>query len=392
MSDLYLPRHAESAVLERLEVFPAVVLIGPRQVGKTSLTTAIRNQIGKPSLYLDLERRVDLAKLEDLEGLAERHLDKLIILDEIQRYPALFPELRSIIDRNRKNGRFLLLGSASPQLIRDSSESLAGRVGYLELGGLQLTEARTLVDYRTHWLRGGFPESLLAESDERSSLWRESFITSYVERELPLLGLKVNAGTISRLWTMLAHTSGEVVNYSKLATSLNMTNPTVKRYLDFMEQAFLLRRLSPFHANGKKRLVKSPKLYLKDTGILHELLSIEGYEDLLSHPSLGNSWESYVVEQIGNLLPRNYQLYFYRTSGGAELDLVVVRGGTVRAVVEIKHNKQPRLSRGFYQAAEDLDVTNRFVVAPVEGYQRTRSGDWLIGPDALERIFTGARR
>ena len=388
MADVYLPRTAEAEVLKRLAVFPAVVLVGPRQVGKTSLTAAIRNQIGKPSLYLDLERRVDLAKLEDLEGLAERHLDKLIILDEIQRYPDLFPELRSIIDRNRKNGRFLLLGSASPQLIRDSSESLAGRVGYLEMGGLQLNEVATMTDYRTHWFRGGFPESLLAASTENSSLWRESFINSYVERELPLLGLTANAGVVLRLWTLLAHTSGEVVNYSKLAASLNMTSPTVKRYLDFLEQAFLVRRLPPFHANVKKRLVKSPKLYLKDTGILHELLSVDGYEALLSHPGLGNSWESYVVEQIAGRLPRNAQLYFYRTSGGVEVDLVVVRGGTVRAVVEIKHNKQPRLSRGFYEAADDLQTDRRFIVAPVEGYQRTRQGDWLLGPDALDRIFT----
>ena len=388
MADVYLPRTAEAEVLKRLAVFPAVVLVGPRQVGKTSLTAAIRNQIGKPSLYLDLERRVDLAKLEDLEGLAERHLDKLIILDEIQRYPDLFPELRSIIDRNRKNGRFLLLGSASPQLIRDSSESLAGRVGYLEMGGLQLNEVATMTDYRTHWFRGGFPESLLAASTENSSLWRESFINSYVERELPLLGLTANAGVVLRLWTLLAHTSGEVVNYSKLAASLNMTSPTVKRYLDFLEQAFLVRRLPPFHANVKKRLVKSPKLYLKDTGILHELLSVGGYESLLSHPGLGNSWESYVVEQIAGRLPRNAQLYFYRTSGGVEVDLVVVRGGTVRAVVEIKHNKQPRLSRGFYEAADDLQTDRRFIVAPVEGYQRTRQGDWLLGPDALDRIFT----
>ena len=390
MSNLYLPRTAEGEVLKRLDIFPAVVLVGPRQVGKTSLTTAIRNQLGKPSLYLDLERRVDLAKLQDLEGLAERHLDKLIILDEIQRYPVLFPELRSIIDRNRMNGRFLLLGSTSPQLDRDSPESLAGRVGYLEMGGLQLEEASAVTDYRTHWFRGGFPESLLAQDTESSSLWRESFITSYVERELPLLGLNANAGVVNRLWTLLAHTSGEVVNYSKLASSLNLTSPTVKRYLDFLEQAFLVRRLPPYHTNVKKRLVKSPKLYLKDTGILHELLSIDNYESLLSHPSLGNSWESYVVEQIANHLPHNAQLHFYRTGGGTEVDLVVVRGGTVRAVVKIKHNKQPRLSRGFYEAAKDLQTKNRFIVAPVEGYQRNEKGDWLLGPDALNRIFVAA--
>lgn len=387
MSTLYLPRSAENEVLKRLGVFPAVVLIGPRQVGKTSLTAAIRNQIGKPSVYLDLERRVDLAKLEDLEGLAERHLDKLIILDEIQRYPNLFPELRSVIDRHRMNGRFLLLGSASPQLIRDSSESLAGRVGYLEMGGLSLGEVATVAGYRTHWFRGGFPESVLAENAESSSLWREAFITSYVERELPLLGLSANATVVNRLWTLLAHTSGEVVNYNKLSASLNLTSPTVKRYIDFLEQAFLVRRLPPFHANVKKRLVKRPKLYLRDTGILHELLSIDSYEMLLSHPILGNSWESYIIEQITNQIPRNTQLYFYRTSGGAEVDLVLLRGGSVRAVVEIKHNKQPRLTRGFYEAANDLRTERRFVVAPVEGYQRTKQGDWLLGPDALDRIY-----
>ncbi len=387
MNDLYLPREAESEVLKRLSVFPAVVLVGPRQVGKTSLTSAIRNQIGRPSMYLDLERPTDLAKLEDLEGLAERNLDKLIILDEIQRYPALFPELRSVIDRNRSNGRFLLLGSASPQLIRDSSESLAGRVAYLELGGLQFKEMETIADYRTHWFRGGFPNALLAESAEGSSLWREAFISSYLERELPLLGLNASPETIRRLWILLAHTSGEVMNASKLAASLEVTSPTLKRYVDFLEQAYLVRRLRPFYANVKKRLVKSPKLYLRDTGILHELLRIYSYEELLSHPSLGNSWETYVVEQISQLLPRGHELFYYRTQDGAEIDLVIVSGGTVRSVVEIKHNKYPRLKRGFYLTTNDLKVDHRFIVAPVEGKQRTKKGEWLLGPDALEEIF-----
>ena len=377
-------------MLKRLTIFPAVVLVGPRQVGKTSLTEAIRNQIGRPSLYLDLERRVDLAKLEDLEGLAERNLGQLIILDEIQRYPALFPELRSIIDRNRDPGRFLLLGSASPQLIKDSSESLAGRVAYLELGGLQLREVAELYDYRSHWFRGGFPDGLLAMDAESSSLWREAFITSYLERELPRLGLAVSPGVINRLWTLLAHSTAEVSNVSKLAAALEVSSATLKRYLDFLEQAYLIRRLQPYFPNVKKRLVKSPKLYLRDTGILHELLGIKTYEQLLSHPILGSSWETYIVEQIQVLSPRGHQFYYYRTQNGAEMDLVITRGGQVQSVVEIKHNKSPRLTKGFYSAAEDLGADRRFVVAPVEGVQRTKSGEWLIGPDALPEIFAGA--
>jgi predicted AAA+ superfamily ATPase len=387
MEPLYLPRKAEGDVLKRLEIFPAVVLVGPRQVGKTSLTAAIRNQIGRPSLYLDLERIVDLAKLDDLEGLAERNLDKLIILDEIQRYPALFPELRSIIDRKRTPGRFLLLGSASPQLIRDSSESLAGRVAYLELGGLQLSEILPTQDYRTHWFRGGFPDSLLAQDNESSSLWREAFISSYLERELPLLGLRVSPTTIRRLWIMLAHTTGQVANASKLAASLELSSPTLKRYIDFLEQAYLVRRLSPYYANVKKRLVKSPKLYLRDSGILHELLGIPSYEGLLSHPTVGSSWETYIVEQISNLLPRGNELFYYRTQDGAEIDLVIVRGGRVQSVIEIKRNQRPRLTKGFYLAADDLSVDRRFIIAPVEGKQRTRSGEWLLGPDALTEVF-----
>ena len=388
MSNLYLPRDAEAQVLKRLNIFPAVVLVGPRQVGKTSLTTAIRNQIGKPSIYLDLERRSDLAKLEDLEGLAERNLDKLIILDEIQRYRELFPELRSIIDRNREPGRFLLLGSASPQLIHDSSESLAGRVAFLEMTGLTLRELSDIHDYRTHWYRGGFPDAVLVSDAEESSLWREAFISSYVERELPRLGLNVDATIIENLLILLAHLTGEVLNKSKLAASLEVSSPSVNKYLNYLEQAYLIRRLRPYHANVKKRLVKSPKVYLRDTGILHELLSISSYEDLLSRPTLGNSWEAYIVEQITSLLPRGYQTFYYRTQDGAEIDLVLLRGGTVEAVVEVKHSKQPRLSKGFYLAADDLKVKRRFVVAPVEGWSKAKEGYWLVGPDSLAQIFS----
>ncbi len=384
---LYFPRSAEQQLLKIIERMPAAVVVGPRQIGKTSLTKTIRNQVGKKSIYLDLERPDDLQALNQLEVFAENNLDKLIILDEIQRHPKLFPELRSIIDRNRFPGRFILLGSASPSLIRDSSESLAGRISILELTGLKLDEVSPEFDFRTHWLRGGFPESLLANDIEASDEWRSDFIRTYVERDLPELGLKANPVVIQRLWTMLAHLNGQTLNQTKLANSLGMSPPTLKTYINFMEQAYLVRQLPPYFANVGKRLVKSPKVYLRDTGIGHTLLGIQNQRNLLSHPNIGASWENYVIEQLFAIKPRWAELYFYRTQAGAELDLVITRGGIPKRSVEIKFSVNPVLTKGYYTANDDLKIDKRFVVSPGERSITMKNGVKLVSPNDLHSIF-----
>ncbi|MEM9527534.1 MAG: ATP-binding protein, partial [Bacteroidota bacterium] len=274
LGSIYLTRKVESEVIELSRLFPAVVIIGPRQVGKTSLTLAIRNQVDQLSYYLDLERPEDLATVENLEAYAEANLDSLIILDEIQRKPELFPELRSVIDRHRRPGRFLLLGSASLDLIRDASESLAGRIAIVELTGLQYPEIKEVTDWTNHWVRGGFPDSLLATSDGASLQWRNFFLRTYFERDLPLLGINVSPITMRRLLTMIAHQNGQLLNFNELSRSLGIDVRSLKKYLDRLEQTFLLRRLPPYFINIGKRLVKSPKVYLRDTGILHSLLLI----------------------------------------------------------------------------------------------------------------------
>lgn len=383
----YFPRFAEQKLLKLINRVPAAVVVGPRQVGKTSLTQAIRNQVGKNSIYLDLERREDLAVINQLESFAEDNLKSLIILDEIQRRPSLFPELRSIIDRNRFPGRFILLGSASPTLIRDSSESLAGRISVLELTGLNLKEVSLGFDYKTHWLRGGFPESLLADNDEDSYEWRTDFIKTYVERDLPSLGLRAETIVVSRLWTMLSHLNGQMINYTKLANALDLSSPTIKSYINFMEQAYLIRQLPPYFANIGKRLVKSPKIYLRDTGIGHALLGIQNQTDLLRHPNIGESWETYVVEQIFAIKPTWAEIFFYRTQAGAELDLIITRGGIPERSVEIKYSVNPTLTRGFYIANEDLNITNRFVVATVQRSFTMKAGVRVISPGDIHLVF-----
>jgi hypothetical protein len=380
-------RNIENEAVRLAGIFPALVIVGPRQVGKTSLVKHLQTYFPNPSAYLDLELPEDYNKFKNPALFLESLLDKTVIIDEVQRLPALFPILRALIDRHRRPGRFILLGSASPELIQDTSESLAGRVAYLELPPFSWNEVEPITDYRTHWLRGGFPEALLADSDELSFEWRLNFIQSYLERDLPLLGLKADPQLVRRLWTMIAHMNGGVLKMEKLAGSLGITNPTVKKYLDFLESAYLIRRLQPFHFNIKKRLVKSPKIYIRDSGILHSLLNIGNFEEMLGSPSVGNSWESYIIQGIHTRLPSHTELFYYRTQDGTEADLVIAPGGIPKILVEIKFTSAPALGKGFHIAKSDLKTNMNFVVCPVETGYPFDEGTWVVSHFELDKIF-----
>jgi len=348
--------------------FPAVALLGPRQAGKTTLAKQVAAQRAG-SLYLDLERPSDLAKLADPELYLSRYADSFIVLDEIQRQPELFAVLRALIDEKRTPGRFLLLGSASPQLLRQASESLAGRISFHELAPFDVGEiAPGHAQLQDFWLRGGYPLSWLAKSDTASFAWRESFIATHLERDIPAFGIRVPGTTLRRFWQMLAHLHGQLWNASRLAASFGVSAPTVQHYLDILEATYMLRRLPPLQANLGKRLVKSPKVYLRDSGLLHALLGIVTLDDLAGHPVVGASWEGWVLEQVVQLIGPQWQLSFYRTAGGAEMDIVAERGNR-RLAFEIKFSSAPALSKGFWSAMSDLKPEQAFVVAPVEsGY------------------------
>lgn len=344
---------------------PAVALLGARQVGKTTLAKAIAKE--QDSLYLDLESPEDLLKLSDPSSFLRSHSEKLVILDEIQRAPDLFMVLRGLIDENRQDGRktgqFLLLGSASMDLLRQSSESLAGRISYINMTGLNILETgNDRKDIQRLWLRGGFPESYLAADDEAAMEWQEDLIGTYLERDIPQMGFQVPSTRLRRLWTMLAHLQGETINYSKLATNLEVDGKTVTHYIDILTDLLLVRRIEPWHANVKKRLVKSPRYYVRDSGVLHRLLGIGSYDALLSNPILGKSWEGFVVENIHSVLPRLAETYFYRTSAGAEVDLVIKMPNAEVWAVEIKHGVAPKLGKHFNQTCEDVGATRKYVV------------------------------
>lgn len=346
--------------------FPTVGIIGPRQVGKTTLAKAALKDTKQASVYLDLENPEDEAKLFDPLLFFRDNSQKCIILDEIQRKPELFPILRSIIDEDRRPGRFILLGSASPGLIRDSSESLAGRIAYLELSPFHLIETGTSMESMNQlWLRGGFPQSFLAPQDRYSRDWRGNFIRTYIERDLPLLGLNADRNLIMRLWRMLAHMHGNVINFSALSRSLGITSNTVKKYVYFMENAFLVRLIEPYHANVKKRLVKSPKVFVRDSGIAHQLWSTFTLNDLLSNPYLGASWEGFVIDQIFAIAGRHFDLAFYRTHEGAECDLVLMKADKPVVGIEIKYTSSPKPTKGMLQSFQDLKTNENFIITPM---------------------------
>ena len=345
---------------------PAVALLGTRQVGKTTLAHSIAES--RTALYLDLESPEDLLKLSDPSAFLSLHGDKLVIVDEIQRAPDLFMVLRGLIDKNRRAGRkgeqYLLLGSASMDLLRQSSESLAGRISYIELAGLNVLEvpATRPKDRQKLWLRGGFPESYLAESDALAMTWLENLIRTYLERDVPQMGFRVPAARLRRLWTMLAHLQGESVNFSKLGANLEVDSKTVSSYIDILVDLLLVRRLEPWHANVKKRLVKSPHFYIRDSGILHRLLGIGDYNSLLSNPVLGKSWEGFVIENILSVLPTHVEAYFYRTAAGAEIDLLLKLSGKELWAIEIKNSVAPKIKKGFHLACKDIKATRKYVI------------------------------
>ncbi|NOX36676.1 MAG: ATP-binding protein [Calditrichaeota bacterium] len=361
-------RTLENRVVESLQRFPIVGIIGARQVGKTTLAKKLQTRVPR-SIYLDLELPSDLIKLQEPELYLRQHADKLVILDEIQRMPELFSLLRSLVDQDRRPGRFLLLGSSSPKVIKDAAESLAGRIVYHELSPFLLEEIASgepQKDFQKLWLRGGFPESFLSPDETTSFQWREAFIRSFLERDLPLMGIRIPPLRIHRFWTMLAHYHGQLFNASQLSNALDLSSVTVKNYLEILHQAFIVRVLLPFHANVKKRLVKTPKMYFRDTGLLHSLLNIRSFEELQSHPIVGHSFEGFVLEQVIHSIPDFFDAFFYRTAAGAELDLLLIMGNRCRVGIEVKYSLAPRMSKSFRNAFEDVQVKLGLVVYPGE--------------------------
>ena len=364
-------RLSQQKLIQRLQQFPAVGLLGPRQVGKTTLAFA-QKALYPDALYLDLELPSAQRQMDDPEAFLMAHAQQLVILDEVQRMPELFGILRGVIDQRRRmgqaSGQFLLLGSATGVLMQQSSESLAGRVAYVELPPLLapeiFTDQPSVADLNALWVRGGFPLSWLAPSDADSMTWREVFMATYLEKDIPALGPRIPATTLRRLWTMLAHHQGELLDLSKLAAALAISGQTVSRYIDLLCDLMLVRRLPAWHGNVGKRLIRSPKVYVRDSGLVHALLGLPNLDAVLGHPIAGSSWEGFVMEQLINAAPQA-QASFYRTSNGAEVDLVLTFRNQQTWVIEIKRSSAPTVSRGFYQAATDLGAVRKLLVAPV---------------------------
>lgn len=381
-----LHRRLQELVSHRLADVPCVVLLGPRQVGKTTLARAIAADFGGGAVYLDLERPADRSRLADADAYLRAQAGKLVVIDEIHRLPGLFEVLRGIIDDRRatgdRTGHFLLLGSASLDLMRQSSESLAGRASYIELAAfdaLDWVSADRAID--SLWVRGGFPDSALAQDDARSMQWRRDFIRSYLERDVPMFAPRLPAAGVGRLWGMLAYAQGSLLNASGFAGSMGISSPTVARYLELLVDLQLVRRLSPWHANVGKRFVRSPKTYLRDSGLLHALLDIPTWDTLLGHPIVGFSWEGFVIENLIAAAGDHRHPHFFRTADGAEIDLLFERGGRVEFAIEIKRSTAPKVSHGFHSACDTLQPQAAFVVHGGDG--AWSMGDGITATDLL---------
>jgi len=383
----FIPRSYTEKIKRKLTAMPAVAILGPRQCGKTTLAQSIIKGM-KHSIYLDLERRADINKLRDPEAFFNLNPGKLICLDEIQRVPGLFTELRSRIDRAGENGQFLILGSASPQLIKQTSESLAGRIAFIELTPFTLNEVAEVYSseiMRNLWLRGGFPRSYLAEDDHSSFEWRQDFIRTFLERDIPQLGIKIPTPRLERFWRMCAHIHGRLLNRSGLGSSLGVSHHTINSYLEILEQTYLLRVLPPYHTNIKKRIVKSPKVLFRDSGLLHALLGIETHNDFLGHPVYGSSWEGFVIENVIAAHP-DWKPHFYRSASGAEIDLIMEKG-LKRIALEVKASTAPEVRRSFWTALKDLGITKAWIVAPVETMYPYKNGVNVIPPWQVSEVI-----
>ncbi len=396
-----ITRFIETTVRERLSAMPAVVLLGPRQVGKTTLARKIAASWPGTALYLDMERPADRLRLDDADSYLRAQQGKLVVIDEIHRVPHLFEILRGIVDDWRaaglRHGHFLLLGSASLDLMQQASETLAGRVAYIDIPPITAIDLRhsaiAALHHDTLWLRGGFPDSLLADSDATSLNWRRDFIRSYLERDVPMFAPRLPAVSIGRLWTMLAHSQGEMLAQSRLAQALGVSSPAVARYIDLLVQLQLVRLLPPWHSNAGKRLVKTPKTYVRDSGLVHALLELQDLDHVLGHPVAGHSYEGMVLETLIAAAGAPYSAHFYRTQDGAEIDLVLASGNRPEIAVEVKRSSAPSPQKGFSIACDDLAITRRFVVYPGTERFALRHGAQAIGlKDMVQELTEPMRR
>ena len=384
-----IKRELQPLIEKYLKVFPCIVLLGPRQVGKTTLAKLVAKKQQKKTIYLDLEKHSDAEILQNnAEEYLLSHTRHCVLIDEVQRMPTLFPLLRAVIDEKRKAGRFIVTGSASPALLKGASESLAGRVTYCYLHPIGLHELPAAISMRKHWFRGGFPTPLTMRNSAVVQEWLGSFITTYIEKDLPqLFDMRFSPSTMRKLWTMLAHLQAGILNTEKLSNALDISSTTVKRYLDFLEGAFIINRLLPFYINIGKRLVKAPKVYINDTGILHHLLRLHNEKDLLHHPGAGASWEGYVVSQVLYAKDNRTDIYYYRTQAGAECDLIIARGHVVKACIEIKMSTSPQATKGFYQSITDLKCKNNFIVCPADLDYKTKDGVRIVGAETFVKKY-----
>jgi len=359
-----IERFATEKIKKALTAFPIVGIIGPRQVGKTTLAKMLENDLQKPTIFLDLERNADRQKLADPELFLSQQSEKCVILDEIQNMPDLMPLLRWLVDQKREPARFILTGSSTPDLIRNNTETLAGRIAYFELTPLSLLEITGVQTMQTHWFRGGFPPALLADSDETSGMWLENFVDTFLQRDIRSLGYDISIPDMGRLLRVLASVHGKILTVEDVSNSMNLSSKTVRKYLDILEGSFLIRRLQPFFHNTTKRLVRAPKLYFRDSGLLHSLLQIGSWERLHGTIFLGASWEGYAIEQIMATAGNQWQYDYYRTQAGAEADLLLSRPGGAKILIEIKYSVDPTPARGFYESAKDLQPDHQYIIIP----------------------------